>query len=494
MGNKHSTKNADKSSKVKVEEKPQKEPNDPPAKEAKEAPKDESHEAKHAKAVEYGLQVMQNGFVKVDHFENIYRIEPKFEGSPNLRQVQGFQIYGTGQPNKSSIERLLNIWFNDMKLTKCLWVNMRTEPVIYVQDISLAPRDPKHPSENIDFGEDGIISIDDIHLFNAELEKVVKKNIEENKNVFVYHKDTYAPLPADRKDMVLECEVANGANDVYGLESLYKDELATKQKLNIELQRITVLDEKAPEPEQIDKIVDVVSTRTDAQTVIVFNCQMGKGRTTEGMIMACLIKLTQQKLVNADDSEEANGDGDAEALWPNGIPADSSEWLSFQRMLEREKKENEDEEAADPKQETDENKEGLSAEEMKEGNFTLIKKLVDILTDEYGLDGKRIKLDTDDIINRCQHLTNMRECIYLAKLRYIHEKRENERGYWQKMAKQFLQRYYVLIVFNAYLNDVLLKQKKTLNEVSYTQWIATKPAINENLGTLKQGDLSQFDW
>eukprot|EP01084_Bolivina_argentea_P297061 511708_1 len=83
-----------------------------------------SDPTQHDKAVEYGLDIMRKGFVKVDHFDNIYRIKPRFEGSPNLRQVSGFNIYGTGQPNKSSIVSLLNIWLKDMNLSKCLWINM----------------------------------------------------------------------------------------------------------------------------------------------------------------------------------------------------------------------------------------------------------------------------------------------------------------------------------------------------------------------------------
>ena len=78
--------------------------------------------------------------VKVDHFENIYRIQPRFEGAPNLRQVAGFNIYGVGQPNKSAIRKLLQIWTKEMKLTKCLWINMRSEPVLYVNDFSVTPR------------------------------------------------------------------------------------------------------------------------------------------------------------------------------------------------------------------------------------------------------------------------------------------------------------------------------------------------------------------
>eukprot|EP01084_Bolivina_argentea_P237745 399468_1 len=427
----------------------------------------------HDKAIQYGLDIMRKGFVKVDHFDNIYRIQPKYEGSPNLRQASGFNIYGTGQPNKSSILSLLNIWFKDMNLSKCLWINMRSEPVIYVQDISLSPRDPKHPSENIDFDE-GIITINDLNTFNIELEKTVKQNITSNNNIFVYHKDTFAPLPADRQDRTLEFK-CNDANDVYSLQSLYNS--FQQDGYNIELARITVLDEKAPQPKDIVQIVDAIRN-TDDNCVVIFNCMMGKGRTTEGMIMACLVK----QILRGD--KEQNLQENYSDKWPHDVPQECEEFVSFQKkIMDKDSDEKKSDEYGE-----------LGVDDMKKGNYKLIGKLVDLLVNEYGLDGNKIKNETDDIIDKCQHLQNMRECIYLSLLRYIYEERDNHKGYWKKISKQYLSRYYVLIVFNAYLNDVVVKQKKQLGEVTYVEWINDKPLIYGTMGSLKNGALAEFSW
>merc|ERR1712110_537381 len=40
---------------------------------------------------------------------------------------------------------------------------------------SVAPRDPQHKSENIDFGEGVTITIEDLNVFNKELEVAVRK-------------------------------------------------------------------------------------------------------------------------------------------------------------------------------------------------------------------------------------------------------------------------------------------------------------------------------
>ena len=49
------------------------------------------------------------------------------------------------------------------------------------------------------------------------------------------------------------------------------------------------MDEKAPQEADLDAILDVLRQQ-GPNTACVFNCQMGKGRTTTGMILACLVK------------------------------------------------------------------------------------------------------------------------------------------------------------------------------------------------------------
>ena len=53
--------------------------------------------------------------------------------------------------------------------------------------------------------------------------------------------------------------------------------------------RLPIVDEKAPKEENLDDILNVLRQQ-GPDTACIFNCQMGKGRTTTGMIIACLIK------------------------------------------------------------------------------------------------------------------------------------------------------------------------------------------------------------
>lgn len=53
--------------------------------------------------------------------------------------------------------------------------------------------------------------------------------------------------------------------------------------------RLPIVDEKAPKEEDLDAMLSVLREQ-GPNTACVFNCQMGKGRTTTGMILACLVK------------------------------------------------------------------------------------------------------------------------------------------------------------------------------------------------------------
>ena len=84
--------------------------------------------------------------------------------------------------------------------------------------------------------------------------------------------------------------------------------------------------------------------------------------------------------------------------------------------------------------------------------------------------------------------------MYLSLLRYENESREEQKPYWKQISRQYLERYYVLLVFNAYLEDVVVKQNKSLDAVSYVDWIGQKELITNNIGTLTEGNLAEFNW
>ena len=72
----------------------------------------------------------------------------KIDGAPNFRNIPGFPVYGTGQPTDVGIEAIIN----KIKKTdneKIIWINLRQEPIVYINGAPYAARNPENLHENI---------------------------------------------------------------------------------------------------------------------------------------------------------------------------------------------------------------------------------------------------------------------------------------------------------------------------------------------------------
>jgi len=178
------------------------------------------------------------------------------------------------------------------------WVNLRQEPVVYVNGKPYSARDPeklhyhltlKDPKEVADW-EEGFV-------------KAIKARGEE----FSYIQDHFGEHPDDRAS-----DDSKKTEKLEGVQSLTEVFGGLKAKLNkVEALRIPVNQDQAPDEECFDQIVALLKN-TSASTPIVFNCQAGVSRTTTGMVIASLIKefqlaseLNHMKGIVPDDILEA---------------------------------------------------------------------------------------------------------------------------------------------------------------------------------------------
>merc|ERR1712133_48904 len=76
-----------------------------------------------------------------DHFEKIQKLPEKIDGVPNFRRVPGYKVYCCGQPTLTGFEAALNKACGDLypKTNKIIWLNMRQEPIVYVNGNPSAP-------------------------------------------------------------------------------------------------------------------------------------------------------------------------------------------------------------------------------------------------------------------------------------------------------------------------------------------------------------------
>ncbi len=88
-----------------------------------------------------------------DHFEKIQKLKDKIDGVPNFRRVPGYKVFCSGQPTKEGFlkacEKVCEKWPKDGKI---IWINMRQEPVIYINGNPLCARPPNKIGEYAELG------------------------------------------------------------------------------------------------------------------------------------------------------------------------------------------------------------------------------------------------------------------------------------------------------------------------------------------------------
>merc|ERR1712244_34263 len=97
---------------------------------------------------------MANAVCMADGFEKIQKLPDPVPGCPNFRRVPGFKVYCCGQPTIAGFENALNKACGDIypKDGKILWLNMRQEPIVYVNGNPICARPPNKIGEYAELG------------------------------------------------------------------------------------------------------------------------------------------------------------------------------------------------------------------------------------------------------------------------------------------------------------------------------------------------------
>ncbi|KAJ3117238.1 hypothetical protein HDU96_007497 [Phlyctochytrium bullatum] len=198
----------------------------------------------------------------------------------------------------------------------------------------------------------------------------------------------------------------------------------------VDYKRIPITDEQAPIPDVFDQLIervvqppDPVSTSYD----VMFNCQMGRGRTTTGIVTTCLLEmiLGRDKLVLQFMEHQQQLDADnyppasASSLPTPITPSASAAVDEDHRMRER----------------------------YLAGEYKLVLQLLGVLEN-----GRLAKKLTDKAVDLCDHMQNLRSAIYDYKLR-VEALEVGSRKYTllKEVAINYLVRYVYLIIFADFL-------------------------------------------
>ncbi|KAL1753037.1 inositol hexakisphosphate-domain-containing protein [Schizophyllum commune] len=394
--------------------------------------------------------------LKSDFFSNLQKmtLPERIDGAPNFRRVpltlklvtsgsnsplegngfvtgvleDGKMVCGSGMPTVQGLRRALHrIEAGPEGSNMVYWTSLREEPVIYVA------------------GRPHVLRLVDRPLENVEATGVSTAVVEDMENKFKQDILTEVRLGNGRVLLHDEVEERPGVFSIIPIwESVTEDDIMTprdvfdlmvKEGYKINYGRVAITDEQAPLPQALFELLERVRSGYSEAGDFVFNCQMGRGRTTSGMVTACLISTIRHWEPGAED-----------ALMKEELEAPVYDSMD-----------------------------GPSEEEAYlQGEYKTILQLVGVLSH-----GKAAKRLTDRAIDLMQDVQNLRKAIYDYKLKTeACEKGSGKERKLRDVTINYLYRYGTLIVFANYL----IEMKETSAGVTFPVWLAEHREIAKLLG------------
>ncbi|KAI0317069.1 inositol hexakisphosphate-domain-containing protein [Amylostereum chailletii] len=404
-----------------------------------------------------GTILSASTILKSDFFSNLQKMSlpERIEGSPNFRRVpmvlhkvslpsltdgvdfvargthQDRRVCGSGMPTVQGLRRALSrVNAGPEGDNTVVWTSLREEPVLYIA------------------GRPHVLRIVDRPLENVEATGVTTELVEQMEKSF--KKDVLREVRAGNGRILLHDEIEERPN-VFSIVPIWENvseadimtprdvfELMAKEGYKIDYGRVAITDEQAPLPGALAQLLDRVTTSYEHAGDFVFNCQMGRGRTTTGMITASLIATTMNWDEQASEGSATQEDTE-----------NSPEEYDYH--------------------------DGPSEEEAYlQGEYKIILQLVGILSH-----GKVAKRLTDRAVDLMQDVQNLRKAIYDNKLKVdACEKGTSKHRKLFNLAVNYLYRYGTLIVFANYL----IERREEGNAVTFPEWLSEHREITKILG------------
>ncbi|KAF9526356.1 inositol hexakisphosphate-domain-containing protein [Crepidotus variabilis] len=407
--------------------------------------------------------------IKSDFFSNLQKmtLPERIDGSPNFRRVpmtlkpvssvgasveedtydfkvqdSGRMVCGSGMPTVEGLKRALErVDAGPGGSNRVYWTSLREEPVIYVA------------------GRPHVLRLENRPLENVEATGVATAVVEGMESSF--KKDVLRELKLGNGRILLHDEVEERPG-VFSIIPIWEDveeedimtprdvfDSVAKQGYQIDYGRVAITDEQAPLPDALAQLLSRVRAGISESHAgdFVFNCQMGRGRTTTGMITACLISSTIDWVKNRKDLEDGKFTQSTEE---DGN--DCANMYAYDSM------------------------DGPSEDEVYlAGEYKTILQLVSVLSH-----GKVAKRLTDRAIDVMQDVQNLRKAIYDYKLKVdACEKGSSKERKLRTITVNYLYRYGTLIVFANYLIE--MREHIGSTEITFPEWLRERREITKLL-------------
>lgn len=367
--------------------------------------------------------------LKSDFFPNLQKmtLQERIEGSPNFRRVpltlrpistrvsgsdaidfvvdestQGKRVCGSGMPTVEGLKRALQrVDAGPHGKNMVYWTSLREEPVVYVAGRPHVLRLVNKPLENV---EATGVTTSVVEAMEESFKRDVLREVRAGGGHVLLHDEV-----EERPGVFSIIPIWENVNEDDIMTPRDVFELVKKEGYGIDYGRVAITDEQAPLPVALFQLLDRIQSGLSRAADFIFNCQMGRGRTTTGMVTACLIASTQQWTRQEQQLTEHEPITETEIYDPIDGPSEEEAYL--------------------------------------QGEYKIILQLVGVLSH-----GKVAKCLTDRAIDLMQDVQNLRKAIYDYKLKTEACKKGSAKELnLRNIAVNYLYRYGTLIVFANYL-------------------------------------------
>ncbi|GLI60364.1 hypothetical protein VaNZ11_002488 [Volvox africanus] len=424
---------------------------------ASEVPREEPETLPPAEVViasRSGDVLIKHTTLKADHFPSCHntKLVPILEGAPNFRQIPAVPVYGVAIPTVTGLRTALNAVGAQKGARKVLWQNLREEPLIFINGHPFVVREADQPFCNLEYTGIDRSRVEDME--RRLKEDILQEASKFGNRILVKHENEDLSL-YDHWEPVTAMDVQT-PNEVYA--ELRAD------GYSIDYMRIPVTDEKAPKDSDFDVLISRLWPNLGS-SALIFNCQMGRGRTTTGTIIGTLLYLRKLGAFPAGAKHMLSGAVDGGEVAALSVPA----W--FPAAME----------ATPPVGEQ-------TRDKLKWGMYDVVRSLLRVL--ENGTEGKAV---LDATIDACSQMQNLREAIGSYRSRFLKEMRERQRASLMAVCLEYLERYYMLIAFASYLYSPSFNPELP-TQASFADWMASRPELRSVLmRLLRRNSMAALD-
>jgi protein-tyrosine phosphatase len=361
----------------------------------------------------------------------------RVEGAPNFREIPGFPVYGVANPTIDGIRSVIRrIGSSSKGVRPVFWYNMREEPVIYINGKPFVLREVERPYKNM--LEYTGIDRERVERMEGRLKEDILRESERYQGAIMVIYETDDGKIVEAWEQVSP-DVVQTPLDVF--RCLEADGFPVKYA------RVPITDGKAPKSSDFDTISSNI-TSASADTAFVFNCQMGRGRTTTGTVIACLVKLRIDygrpiRIVFEDiPQEEVDGSTTSgEESSGKGVGGGRS-------------------------------RNNSSSHAFTINDILLLWKITRLFDN-----GVECREALDGIIDRCSALQNIRQAVLQYRKLFNQQQVEpRERRVALNRGAEYLERYFRLIAFAAYLGSEAFDAQGH-SGMTFKNWLHQRPEV-----------------